>query len=81
MSDDTHEHHSHGGHGPNGDIHLPPNSWVPINVALSLMLFFVGFMTPDPIRWPMVVVGALWLVASLVQWARAGRNEFLDLPE
>jgi hypothetical protein len=29
----------------------------------------------------MWIVGLAWLIASLVFWLRAARNEFLELPE
>lgn len=79
MSTDTtttaHEEHA-GGHG-HDEIHLPPNSWVPISLSGALTLFFVGFL----VHWIVAVVGGLWLVATLVQWARAARNEYVELPE
>ena len=85
MTDDHSINHAQGaghpgGHGPNGDIHLPPNSWVPVNVALALMTSFVGIITPQSMRWEIVGVGVVWLVGSLVAWARAARSEYLDLP-
>lgn len=72
----------HGGeHGEH--IHLPPPSFIPINVALSLAVLFVGFLSDirsvlGPTMW---VIGLLWLVASLAVWVRAARREYLELPE
>jgi hypothetical protein len=69
------------GHG--GAPHLPPPSFVPVNVALSLAVLFVGFLgdirdTVGPAMW---LLGLVWLIASLVFWARAARREYLELPE
>ena len=70
MADNEHaEHHDH--------IHLPPNSWSPINVALALTMSFVGLLAATWV-W---VVGVIWLVASLYAWARGARNEYKELPE
>ena len=66
----------HGGHG-HDEIHLPPNSWVPISLSGALTLFFVGFLI-HPI---VAAVGGVWTIATLVQWARAARNEYVELPE
>jgi hypothetical protein len=65
------------------EIHLPPNSWAPISVALSLALVFVGLLGDirnaiGPTMW---LVGLLGLIASCAVWARGARREFLDLPE
>ncbi|MGH7687690.1 MAG: hypothetical protein ACREN2_12865 [Candidatus Dormibacteria bacterium] len=70
---------SHGGE----HIHLPPPSFIPINVALSLAVLFVGFLGDirnvlGPVMW---LAGLLWLVASLLVWVRAARREYLELPE
>lgn len=72
---DAHDEHGHG-HG-HDEIHLPPNSWVPLSLAGSLTMFFVGFLI-HPVVW---IVGALWMVATLAQWARAARTEYRDLSE
>ena len=71
----------HDEHAANGDahahIHMPPNSWSPINVALSLAMCFIGLLAATWV-W---VIGLIWLIASLYAWARAARNEYLELPE
>ena len=64
-------------------IHMPPNSWAPISVALSLALVFVGLLgdirnTLGPFMW---LAGLLGLIASCATWARAARREYLELPE
>jgi hypothetical protein len=87
VADDTPALHdagtAHGEHGAHGDIHLPPPSFAPINVALALTTTLIGFV--DQIRntvgglvWG---IGVVWLVASLAVWIRAARNEFNELPE
>ena len=67
------------GHG----IHLPPPSFVPINVALALTCTLVGFV--DQVRnavgglvWGL---GLVWLAASWVVWFLAARHEYDELPE
>jgi hypothetical protein len=73
--DDTaHEH---------GEIHLPPNSFIPIVVAIALSVTFVGFLnevrsTLGPLVW---IAGLLLLIGSLVAWFLSARSEYLDLPE
>ena len=73
---------AHGGeHGEH--IHLPPPSFIPINVALSLAVLFVGFLSDirnvlGPTMW---LLGLLWLAVSLVVWVRAARREYVELPE
>ena len=69
--------------GEHGHIHLPPPSFVPINVALAITTTFIGFVHPvrgavGPLVWG---IGAVWLLASWAVWVRAGRNEFNELPE
>jgi hypothetical protein len=64
-------------------VHLPPPSAIPINVAVSLSVVFVGLLsdirnTIGPTMW---VLGLLWLIASLAAWVRAARREYLELPE
>lgn len=65
-------------HGAHDEIHMPPNSWVPIAVAIALMITLVGLLPPlFPI---MAIIGGVLLIASLVAWLRAARNEFAELP-
>jgi len=65
------------------EIHMPPNSWAPISVALSLALVFVGLLgdirnAVGPAMW---LIGLLALIASCASWARSARREFQELPE
>jgi hypothetical protein len=73
----------HGEHGGHAGIHLPPNSWVPINLALALAVLFVGFLTDiratiGPIMW---LVGLVWMIAACAMWVVTARREYLSLPE
>lgn len=83
MSDETPIHEIDTTHGEHTEIHLPPNSFVPVNVALSLACTFVGFVDQvrgavGPLVWG---IGLLWLIASCALWFRGARNEFNELPE
>lgn len=70
-------------HDEHGGIHLPPPSFVPICVALSLATTLIGFV--DQVR--NAVGGLVWgiglagLIASCVVWYFAARTEFHELPE
>jgi hypothetical protein len=74
MAETTHDEHGHGGHD---EIHLPPNSWVPLSTAVSITAVLIGFLT----GWWLVIIGGVALIASLVAWLRAARNEFEELPD
>jgi hypothetical protein len=70
-------------HGEHAEIHMPPNSLIPISVAISLCMTLVGFVDQvrgnlGPLIWG---IGALWFIASCAAWVRAARNEFHELPE
>jgi hypothetical protein len=71
------------GHTAHAEIHMPPNSLVPINVAFALGTTFVGFV--DQVRnavgglvWG---IGLVWFTVSCVVWYFAARSEFNELPE
>jgi hypothetical protein len=76
MAETTHDEHAHGGHG-HDEIHMPPNSWVPISTAAAITTLFIGIIVGV---W-LDVIGGTWLIASLVMWFRAARNEFAELPD
>ena len=86
MSDEhaPHDQAAHADAGEaHGEIHLPPNSFAPVCVALSLAVLFVGLLnairdTVGPAMW---LVGLLGLIASCASWARSARREYLELPE
>jgi len=61
--------------------HLPPNSFVPISLALSLTMLLTSFLFPNSIRMVGIIVGSVWVIATLYAWARGARTEYLDLPE
>lgn len=66
-----------------GTPHLPPPSFVPINVALALAIVFVGFLSDirrviGPAMW---LIGLVWLVLACAAWVRAARREYIELPE
>ncbi len=70
-------------HGEHGEVHLPPPSFAPINVAFALCTTFVGFIDQvrsalGPLIWG---IGLVWLIASCAAWFRGARREFNDLPE
>jgi O-antigen/teichoic acid export membrane protein len=77
MAHDAPEEHGAAEHGHGEHIHLPPNSWSPISVALALTMCFVGLLSAVWV-W---VVGLVWLVGSLYAWFRGARNEYQELPE
>ena len=87
MSDSRHEEPDAAAHSDpaeaHSEIHMPPNSWAPISVALSLALVFVGLLgdirnVVGPAMW---LIGLLALIASCASWARSARREFQELPE
>jgi hypothetical protein len=74
--DTTHDDTAHGAHG-HDEIHMPPNSWVPLSTAMSITAVFIGIIVG---LW-LVVIAGIWLIASLVQWYRAARSEYQHLPD
>jgi len=77
MADDAHTDTASPAAAHAEHIHLPPNSWAPINVALSLTMCFIGLLSAVWV-W---VIGLVWLIASVGAWFRGARNEFRELPE
>ncbi len=74
MADTSHDPHGHGGHD---EIHMPPNTWVPISTAAAVTTFFIGVIVGV---W-LAIIGLVWLLLSLLAWVRAARNEFQELPD
>lgn len=64
------------GHG-HDEIHMPPNSWIPISTAASLTALLTGFVT----GWWLVVIGGVWSLGNFVAWFRAARSEYAELPD
>ena len=87
MSDETNAEHDAAASPDAGEahseIHLPPNSFAPVCVALSLAVMFVGFLndirnTLGPFMW---AAGLLGVIASTASWVRGARKEYQELPE
>lgn len=84
MADQTPPLHDAGAeHTEHAEIHMPPNSLVPINVAFALGTTFIGFVDQvrnavGPLVWG---IGVVWFIASCVIWFFAARSEFNELPE
>jgi hypothetical protein len=83
VSDDTVATAAHEEEGEHEHPHLPPNSAVPINIALALAITLTGFLTDiravvGPAMWG---IGLIYLIVTCVFWARGARNEYLELPE
>jgi hypothetical protein len=74
-----------GGHEEH--IHLPPPSLVPIAMAASVTLTFVGLLIPvkpkvGPVIIPVLaIVGVFLVIACGIAWFRGARREYLELPE
>jgi hypothetical protein len=68
-------------------IHLPPPSLVPIAMAVSITLTFIGLVIPvkpkvGPVIIPVLsIVGVILVIASGVAWFLAARSEYYELPE
>ncbi len=68
-------------------VHLPPPSLVPIAMAASITLTFVGLLIPvkpkvGPVIIPVLaILGLVLVIACGVAWFRGARREYLDLPE
>lgn len=63
-------------HG-HGEIHMPPNSWTPIVLSITLTATFIGIIV-GPWLW---IIGLVATVPTLFAWLRAARNEFRELPD
>ena len=83
MSDDAVATATHEEDGEYEHPHLPPPSFVPINIALALAITLTGFLTDiralvGPAMWG---VGLIYLIVTCFFWARGARSEYLELPE
>lgn len=83
MTEENLHDHVEAAHDEHAEIHLPPNSFVPISVALSLCTTLVGFVDQvraavGPLVWG---IGLLWLLGTCVVWYMAARHEYSELPE
>jgi hypothetical protein len=61
------------------EIHLPPNSWIPLSITLSLAASFIGLLPPLA-PW-LGIIGLVWFLGTCYAWFRSARTEYLDLPE
>lgn len=85
MSDIEPDHTPAGAHGGDAHVppHMPPNSFVPIVLALSLAVLFVGFLSQvrevvGPVMW---LLGLIGVIGSCVVWVVTARRDYYDLPE
>lgn len=77
------DHDTHDTADAHGDFHLPPNSFVPIAVSISLAVTFIGFLNQvrDKVGPTLWIIGLVLLAGSCLAWLRGARSEYLDLPE
>jgi Flp pilus assembly protein TadB len=61
---------------PTEEIHLPSPSYLPAVMALGITFMVVGIV----IGLPVVIVGAILFVITLVRWIRQTRAEMAELP-
>ena len=85
MTDEPSAHGAAPDHGgeEHSQPHMPPNSAVPVVLALSLAVVFVGFLSQirDVVGPAMWLLGLLGVIFSCAVWARSARREYLELPE
>lgn len=65
------------GHGDAHEIHLPPNSWIPVALSLTLTATMIGF-TVGAWLW---VSGLVLTAVCLGGWYTAARSEYEELPD
>jgi Flp pilus assembly protein TadB len=57
-------------------IHMPEPSYLPAVFALGLTITLVGIIT----WWPVLVIGLIIAIVTLVRWIRSARTEMSELP-
>jgi hypothetical protein len=57
-------------------IHLPEPSYMPITFAFGITIALVGILT----WWPVIAIGLIITVVTLVRWIRSTREEISELP-
>jgi hypothetical protein len=57
-------------------IHLPRPSYLPVLTAFGISIGVVGVV----VMWPLIVIGALIAVSSIVRWIRETRDDISELP-
>jgi hypothetical protein len=68
-------HHDHRD-GAIEEIHLPGPSLVPMFTAIGLTLGLIGLI----LSWPIVAIGGLIALISVVKWIRDVRQDIEQLP-
>jgi plastocyanin len=61
--------------GPPPGVHMPGPSWRPLLASLALMVLFFGLVFGGPL----LIVGLLMLVISLLGWLADARHEYRDV--
>jgi hypothetical protein len=61
---------------PTEEVHLPPPSYLPVLVALGVMIIVTGVT----LSWYVVILGAVITLWSLGRWIRVAREEMRQLP-
>ena len=61
---------------PSEEIHLPDPSYLPPVMALGITFIVTGIV----IGLPVVIVGAIIFLITLVRWIRQTREEMAELP-
>ena len=57
-------------------IHLPEPSYMPVTLAFGITIALVGILT----WWPVIAIGLIITVVTLVRWIRKTREEISELP-
>jgi hypothetical protein len=57
-------------------IHMPDPSYMPVVLALGIMITLLGILTGIIVS----AIGLIIVVAVLVRWIRSARDEMADLP-
>jgi len=85
VSDDDERQEAGAAHGEaaHSTPHMPPNSLVPVVLALSLALIFVGFLheVRDVVGPAMWLIGLIALIGSCALWVVTARRDYYELPE
>jgi hypothetical protein len=61
---------------PGEAIHLPGPSYLPVLTAFGIAIALVGIV----ITWPLVAIGVLITLISIVRWIRDTRQDISELP-
>jgi Flp pilus assembly protein TadB len=61
---------------PTEEIHLPEPSYLPAIMALGITFMVVGVV----LGLPVLILGAILFVITLVRWIRKTREEMAELP-